>query len=191
MITLQGISASAGGRRLFEALDLRLGRERIAVVGPNGAGKSTLLQIMLGQRRPEHGIARAELSKIGSIEQGGRNWLLDESLRSHLLGLGVSSDDSAHLLVSHRFPLALAERPLRSLSPGERARAALIALFARSPTVEVLVLDEPTFSLDLVGLRALTQALKSWTGGLVVASHDRAFLDELGVDRTITLFKEL
>jgi ATPase subunit of ABC transporter with duplicated ATPase domains len=189
VLTLQGVSASASGRTLFEALDLRLGRERVAVVGPNGAGKTTLLEIMLGQRPPEHGTARATLSKIGWIEQGGRNWALDESLRSHLLGFGISSGDCARLLVSHRFPLALAERSLCSLSPGERARAALIALFARSPSVEVLVLDEPTFSLDLVGLRALTRALKLWPGGLVVASHDRAFLDELGVDRTISLVR--
>jgi len=191
VLALSGVSASAGGCKLFEGLGLRLGRDRVAVVGPNGSGKTTLLEIMLGQRKPEHGTARADLSKIGWIEQGGRNWLLDESLRLHLLGLGLSSDESAQLLVSHRFPLALAERPLRSLSPGERGRAALIALFARSPTVELLVLDEPTFSLDLVGLRALTQALKLWPGGLVVASHDRAFLEELGVQRTITLSKEL
>ena len=187
LLDLQGVSASAGDRTLFEGLDLRLGRERVAVVGPNGAGKTTLLQIMLAQRRPEHGRARTELSKIGWIDQGGRNWRLDESLCSLLLGLGISSDDAARLLVSHRFPLALAERPLDSLSPGERARAALIALFARTPSVELLILDEPTFGLDLVGLRALTRALRLWPGGLVVASHDRAFIHELGMERTIQL----
>lgn len=187
VLALHGVSQGVGGRRLFDALDLELGRQRVAVVGPNGAGKTTLLEIMLGQRRPELGTAHADLSRIGCIEQGGRNWLLDESLRQHLSDRGVSSDDSARLLVSHKFPLALAERPLRSLSPGERARAALIALFARSPTVEVLVLDEPTFSLDLVGLRALTQALQRWPGGLVVASHDRAFLQALRIDRSIEL----
>ena len=187
VLALQGVCASAGERTLFEGLDLRLGRQRVAVVGPNGAGKTTLLEMMLGQRRPQHGSARVELSKIGWIEQGGRNWLLAESLRSQLLGLGISSDEAARNLVSHRFPLALAERPLNSLSPGERTRAALIALFARSPTLELLILDEPTFSLDLVGLRALTQALRLWPGGLVVASHDHAFLAELDMDRTIQL----
>jgi ATPase subunit of ABC transporter with duplicated ATPase domains len=141
---------------------------------------------MVGQRTPEHGFARVDLSRLGWIEQGGKNWLLSESLRQLLSGL-LPADDAARLLVTQQFPLALAERSLRSLSPGERARAALIALFARSPAVEVLVLDEPTFSLDLVGLRALTRALKLWRGGLVVASHDRAFLEELGMDQTIAL----
>lgn len=187
VLALRGVSDSAGGRVLFDALELRLGRERVAVVGPNGAGKTTLLEVMLGRRRPARGSARAELSKIGCIEQGGRNWLLDESLRSYLLGLGLSSDESAQLLVTHKFPLALADRPLCSLSPGERTRAALLALFARRPAVELLILDEPTFSLDLVGLRAMTRALQRWPGGLVVASHDHAFLEALDIDRTILL----
>jgi ATPase subunit of ABC transporter with duplicated ATPase domains len=187
LLELHGVAHGVDGRQLFAGVELQLGRERIAVVGPNGAGKTTLLQIMLGQRRPQVGSARADLSKIGWIEQGGKNWMLDESLRSRLLDLGVSSDDSANLLVTHKFPLALADRALVSLSPGERARAALIALFARSPAVEILILDEPTFSLDIVGLRALTHALQRWPGGLVVASHDRGFLRELGMDRTIVL----
>jgi ATPase subunit of ABC transporter with duplicated ATPase domains len=184
---LRGVGARVGDRILFEGVELELGRQRVAVVGPNGAGKTTLLEIMVGQRMPEHGLARADLSRLGWIEQGGKNWLLSESLRQLLSGLGLPADDAARLLVTQQFPLALAERPLRSLSPGERARAALITLFARSPAVEVLVLDEPTFSLDLVGLRALTRALKLWRGGLVVASHDRAFLEELAMDQTIAL----
>jgi ATPase subunit of ABC transporter with duplicated ATPase domains len=78
---------------------------------------------------------------------------------------------------------------MRSLSPGERVRAALIGLFQRSPAVELLVLDEPTYSLDLVGQQAITRALRAWPGGLVVASHDRAFLQEIGVHDTIELGK--
>ena len=98
-----------------------------------------------------------------------------------------AAEDLAKILVAHKFPLALAERPLRSLSPGERARAALICLFRRRPAVELLVLDEPTYSLDLVGQRAMTSALRAWRGGLVVASHDRAFLSAIGTDAVIDL----
>jgi len=185
--TLRDVSAHAAGRALFAGLDLTLNRDRVALVGPNGAGKTTLLEILTQGRRPDRGVARADLSRIGYIAQGGSNWLLDCSLREHLRELSISEADSARHLVSHRFPLALAERPLRSLSPGERARAALIALFARPKPVELLILDEPTFSLDLVGLRALEAGLRRWPGGLVVASHDREFLGEIGIERTIEL----
>ena len=187
LLTLRGVGASVGARRLFESLELRLGRERVAVVGPNGAGKSTLLEVMLGRRRPSAGCAERKLVKIGYIEQGGANWLLEESLLTQLNLSGVSPEACAQLLIGHKFPLALGQRPLRTLSPGERARAALICLFARTPAPELLILDEPTFSLDLLGQRALTQALRAWPGGLVLASHDRAFLLEVGVGRTIQL----
>jgi ATPase subunit of ABC transporter with duplicated ATPase domains len=187
LVTLRGVSAKTHDRVLFSDLDLSVNRERVAVVGPNGAGKTTLLEILTQERRPDTGSAQADLSRIGYIAQGGSNWLLDCSLREYLSDLSISNADAARILVTHRFPLALAERPLRSLSPGERSRAALIALFSRPKAMELLVLDEPTFSLDLVGLRALREALRVWPGGLVVASHDREFLSELGIDQTLTL----
>lgn len=189
IVVLQGVTVETAGRVLFGPLDLQVGRQRIAVVGPNGAGKTTLLDVMVGQRFPTRGKAFRDLAKIGVIAQGGSNWLLDESLLEYLSFLTVyrDKDEIAEMLVAHRFPFALAERPLRSLSPGERARAALIALFQRSPSVELLVLDEPTYSLDLVGQRAMTEALRAWPGGLVVASHDREFLTAIGINETILL----
>ena len=144
---------------------------RLAVIGPNGAGKTTLLQSMLDGS-----------GRIGSIAQGGSDWMLEESLLQLLC-------DAPERLVAHKFPLALAQRPLRSLSPGERVRAALICLFQRTPALELLILDEPTYSLDLLGKRALTAALKAWPGGLVVASHDLDFLSEIGMEKWHTLPK--
>jgi ATPase subunit of ABC transporter with duplicated ATPase domains len=187
VLTLGNVTARGGPRLLFEGVDLSVRRDRLAVVGPNGAGKTTLLEIMVGERRPDQGTTQVDLTRVGFIAQGGRNWQLDESLQEHLLGAGLSTEEVARALVAHRFPLALAERPLVSLSPGERTRAALIAILARAPAVELLILDEPTLGLDLVGQRALTQALGAWPGGFVVASHDRAFLGQLRVDRTLEL----
>lgn len=189
LVVLQGATVHAGGRSLFAPLDLRVGRQRMAVVGPNASGKTTLLEVMLGRRSPTEGKAYRDLARIGSIAQGGTDWLLEESLLSYLALQTIhrTEDELARSLVAHRFPLALAKRPLRSLSPGERARAALIALFHRTPSVELLVLDEPTFSLDLVGQRAMTEALCAWPGGLVVASHDRDFLHAIGVETVIEL----
>ena len=66
-------------------------------------------------------------------------------------------------------------------------RAALICIFQHSPAVELLILDEPTYSLDLVGQRALAHALRVWPGGLVVASHDLAFLSVIGIDNYLEL----
>jgi ATPase subunit of ABC transporter with duplicated ATPase domains len=189
VLALRGVSARTEQRLLFESLDLTLGRERVALTGPNGAGKTTLLQLALGSRAPLTGWAWRDLSRIGSIGQGAADWLRDESLVALLRSEqpGASQEEIAQQLVAHKFPLALAERPLRSLSPGERTRAALICLLHRSPAVELLVLDEPTFSLDLVGQRALASALSAWPGGLLVASHDRSFLAAINANQVLEL----
>lgn len=189
VLALRGVASKAGERWLFRALDLNLGRQRVALTGPNGAGKTTLLEIALGTRPPSAGAVVRDLARIGSIAQGAADWLLDDSLLELLRvnSVEASAEPLAQMLVAHKFPLGLAERPLRSLSPGERTRAALICLFQRSPAVELLVLDEPTFSLDLLGQRALTNALRAWHGGLLVASHDRAFLAAIGATTVLEL----
>ncbi len=186
-LVLRCVSARSPSRVLFESLDLQLGRQRVAVVGPNGSGKTTLLEIALGRRSASGGSASRDPSKIGCIDQGGAQWMLEESLLDYLTWRSAPEQDAAQLIVAHQFPLALAERPLCSLSPGERARAALICVFGSSPAPEVLVLDEPTFGLDLVGQSALTRALCAWPGGLLIASHDAEFLGQLRIERMIRL----
>lgn len=185
-LVLEDVGAEVGGRLLFEGLDLRIGRHRLGVVGANGAGKTTLLEIMRGERPPARGRVRRDLRSLGVIAQGGNDWRLEESLVEYLADRGQAPSVVAEILVGHRFPLALAERPLRSLSPGERVRAALICLF-QQPGMRLLILDEPAYCLDLVGRRALTEALRAWTGGLVVASHHRSFLEEIGVEGMLKL----
>jgi len=186
-LVLRGVPAGSG--RYPSGISLELARQRVALVGPNGAGKTTLVEVMLGHRAPGAGSVLRDSRKLGSIRQGAADWMLDDSLLARLGEQEPTATEQqlAERLVAHKFPLALAERPLCSLSPGERTRAALICLFSRVPAVEVLLLDEPTYSLDLVGQRALVAALCAWPGGLVVASHDRSFIDAIGVDRVIDL----
>lgn len=189
VVLLTGVSAWAGGRALFERLDLALNRERVAVIGRNGAGKTTLLDIVAGRRAPDAGTAAIQGSRIGRIAQGGTDWLRDESLAELLTWEGsvATMTELWDILSGHGFPPALARRPLKSLSPGERVRAALIVLFRRPAPPEVLVLDEPTYCLDLTGRADLIRALNAWGGGLIVASHDRRFLEALRLGETIRL----
>lgn len=186
VIEASGISSTRDGRTLFRDVSLTLRRERIAVTGLNGAGKTTLLQVLTGDRRPDSGGLRVARERLGVIEQGGANWMLDQSLVSYL-GRFLEPESIGERLIAQKFPLALAERPLRTLSHGERVRAALLALLSHHPSVEVLVLDEPSYSLDLLGQRALREVLRAWPGGLVVASHNSDFLAALGVERTLSL----
>ena len=73
------------------------------------------------------------------------------------------------------------------MSGGERFRATLAALLLAEPPPQLLMLDEPTNNLDLASVAQLTEALASYNGALVVASHDLPFLREIGITRWIQL----
>ncbi|MCJ8269881.1 MAG: ATP-binding cassette domain-containing protein, partial [Psychrosphaera sp.] len=180
---------NVGKAGLFSDLTLKIKRERIAVVGPNGSGKSTLLNIVMQNIAADEGSVAIVRDKVGYIAQGGSNWMLAQSLVEHMLHLSqdMTPQRVMELLIAFKFPLALAERDMSSLTPGERTRAALLCLMVKQPYVECLVLDEPSNGLDFLAAKALQQSLKAWTGGFIIAGHDQQFFEQIGVDRVIGL----
>ena len=182
-LTLGNILYSIKNRSLFKDLNLSISNDKVAICGANGTGKTTLLKLMVGSIKPLKGRVLRDQQQIAYISQGAANWFLEDSLLQCLSFQNgeKSPEDLAELIISHKFPLALAQRPLKSLSPGERLRAALICIFQQDPVKRLLILDEPTYSLDLIGQRALKSILKAWKGGLVITSHDAEFLEEIEV----------
>ncbi|WP_416447373.1 ATP-binding cassette domain-containing protein [Leucobacter sp. HNU] len=84
-------------------------------------------------------------------------------------------------------PGAAADRPVASLSGGERFRVALARLLFQDPPAQLLILDEPTNNLDTASVDHLAQALDAYRGALIVVSHDDGFLSRLGIDVTLEL----
>ncbi|MFE1793307.1 AAA family ATPase, partial [Streptomyces sp. NPDC059525] len=80
-----------------------------------------------------------------------------------------------------------ADRAAGTLSGGERFRAALAALLLAEPAPQLLMLDEPTNSLDLASVRRLGESLEAYEGALIVASHDVPFLESVGITRWLLL----
>ena len=159
--------------------------ERIGITGPNGAGKSTLLRLLLGRQQPDEGRAslganvaigeidqaRAEFSGPGRLvdrfEQRVPTWPTAD-VRTLLAKFGLRAD---HV-----------ERAVDDLSPGERTRAGLALLQACG--TNVLVLDEPTNHLDLAAIEQLEEALETYTGALLLVTHDRRMLQNVRLDRS-------
>jgi ATPase subunit of ABC transporter with duplicated ATPase domains len=202
-LVLESISlVTPDGRPLFDGLTLAFARERTGLVGCNGCGKSTLLRLIAGEIEPASGslqrigsIGRlaqladisltvaqalgveAELARLQRLERGEgslddaaeADWTLEQRLQTALTETGLAS-----------LPL---ERPIASLSGGERTRVALARLVIEAP--DLLLLDEPTNNLDTDGRQAVAQLLERWQGGILVASHDRALLERL--DRIVEL----
>ncbi len=185
VVELRDAVVARGGFSLGP-LDLELhSGERLAVVGRNGSGKSTLLQALLGALPLQRGERRTGPAVVfGELDQA-RSTFSGELLRDFTTASGLPATDARTLLAKFALGADDVSRPAEALSPGERTRAALALLVARG--VNCLVLDEPTNHLDLEAIEELERALRGYAGCLVVVTHDRRFLEQLGVTRTIEL----
>ncbi|MGW4233195.1 ABC-F family ATP-binding cassette domain-containing protein [Streptomyces sp. NPDC004980] len=167
--------------------DLR-GPERIALVGRNGSGKTTLLRTIAGELAPVSGEAALQVP-AGFLPQ--RLDVLDDGLSLVDNVARFAPDATANRirakLAHFLFKGAKADQLAGTLSGGERFRATLAALLLADPAPRLLMLDEPTNSLDLSGVHRLTEALEAFEGALVVASHDVPFLESLGITRWLLL----
>ncbi len=192
MLTIANISKSYGPRTLFAEVSLNIARtDRLGLVGANGAGKSTLFNIILGKDQPDEGLIEWERgANFGFLPQesapagdetilqiatsGGKlependdDWDIDYTLEPRakkiLAGLGFREGD--------------ADKLAKTFSGGWVMRAHLARLLVSEPTL--LLLDEPTNHLDLEALLWFQDYLTRYPGGLVVISHDRAFLNAL------------
>ncbi|QGU06939.1 putative ABC transporter ATP-binding protein YjjK [Corynebacterium occultum] len=158
--------------------------ERISITGPNGAGKSTLLRALLGRLTPVAGNASLGASvQIGEIDQA-RTLLAGEGpliqTFSELLS-ELTGEETRTLLAKFGLNSDHVNRTIEELSPGERTRAGMAVLQARG--TNLLVLDEPTNHLDLPAIEQLEEALESYTGTLLLVTHDRRMLATVRTDR--------
>jgi len=164
--------------------------ERIAILGPNGSGKTTLLGALLGAlplTEGEQWIGPGVV--VGEVDQTRQHFTGGEPLlRVFEAAIGAGRTTTAarrSLLAKFGLGPGHVDRPVASLSPGERTRAVFATLMARG--VNCLVLDEPTNHLDLPAIEQLEEALDTWVGTLLLVSHDRRLLEAVRVDRAVLL----
>ncbi|CCE61313.1 hypothetical protein TPHA_0A02310 [Tetrapisispora phaffii CBS 4417] len=161
-------------------LDIQMD-SRIALVGANGCGKTTLLKVMMEQLRPVKGyVSRNGRLRIGyftqhhvdsmDLDKSAVDWMstafpgkTDEEYRRHLGAFGITG--------------SLSLQKIQLLSGGQKSRVAFAALCLENP--HILVLDEPSNHLDTAGIDALVDALKNFTGGVLMVSHDISVIDSV------------
>jgi ATPase subunit of ABC transporter with duplicated ATPase domains len=160
--------------------------DRVAITGANGSGKTTLLGALLGRIPLDEGhTALGPSVVVGEIDQARAEFTggqpLIDAFRTAVPGLEPA--EVRALLAKFGLRADHVLRPVDSLSPGERTRAALAVLQARG--VNLLVLDEPTNHLDLPAIEQLESALESYSGTLLLVTHDRRMLEAVTTTRRL------
>ena len=180
LLKLEQVDLGYGGQTVLHQITLSLeSGARLGLLGVNGSGKSTLIKALSGSLKPQSGqIIRADKLKIGYFAQHQLDTLrADQSPLWHIQRLSpeAKEQDIRNFLGGFDFAGDTAIQPITGFSGGEKARLALAVIVWQQPNL--LLLDEPTNHLDLDMRHALTVALQSFQGALIVVSHDRSLLE--------------
>ena len=178
ILRLEGVAVGYDGPPVLRGLDLRIDQDdRIALLGRNGEGKSTLSKLLAGKLAGSGNLTRAAKLRVGYFAQHQVDELeLDETplqhlqrerpheapprLRARLAGFGLMAEQ--------------AETVVAKLSGGQKARLSLLLATLDAP--HMLILDEPTNHLDIESREALVEALTTYTGAVILVSHDMHLL---------------
>ncbi len=183
LIEANQLAKAYGPSKLFSEVDLLVTpQSRLALLGDNGCGKSTLIRILLGQEAPDNGhVRRAEGLQFAYFEQSRQSLRPELSVLKNVCPEGEYvhvQGEALHVrsyLDRFHFGGDKAEMPVSRLSGGEQARLRLAQLMMQS--AQILILDEPTNDLDAETLELLEESLRSFSGAVILVTHDRYFMD--------------
>ena len=182
LLTVENLHKNYGMKPLLSGVSLYLSAgERIGLIGVNGTGKSTLLKILAGVEEPDSGrVTRDPNVQISYLPQvpvmDDDLTVLEQVFAGHPAEFRALNEYEAKSILS-RLGISDFDQRIGSLSGGQRKRVALATVFVHP--ADVLILDEPTNHLDAEMVAWLEQKLARFTGGLVMVTHDRYFLENV------------
>ncbi len=188
LLGAQNLSLSYPTKQVFDSVTLGISDgDRVGVVGRNGDGKSSLLGLLTGRLTPDSGqVTHRNGLRVGELTQRDElegNDSVGQAIVGDVEEYVWASDPRIRDVITGLVPDLDWEKPVSELSGGQRRRVALARLLVGD--WDVIALDEPTNHLDIEGVSWLARHLKNrWprnTGGLLVVTHDRWFLDEIAL----------
>jgi len=184
-----GLSKSYGSLEIFAAVDLAIDRgSKVVIIGLNGAGKTTLLRILAGVDKADTGVIEPGHGlKIGYYAQEHETLDVSKTVLENMQSAAPHLGDveARKVLGSFLFTGADVGKKAGVLSGGEKTRLALASLVVSS--ANVLLLDEPTNNLDPASRKEILGALASFTGAVVLVSHDEGAVLALNPERVLIL----
>jgi ATPase subunit of ABC transporter with duplicated ATPase domains len=171
------------------SLEIRSG-DRLIIDGDNGCGKTTLIKLILGELSP--GTGSIELANLNGV-------YIDQDytlIKDHYSIYEQAEQYNDGSMPEHEIKIRLSRflfdrstwsKPCSSLSGGEKMRLAICCLMIRQHAPDLFALDEPTNNLDIPNIEILTSAIGNYKGTLIVISHDKKFLEDIGINRKIQI----
>ncbi len=181
VLTIKELSKAFGSHNLFSSLDMDIKRgERVSLIGGNGTGKTTILKI-INRVVPKDGgtVTLGSRVRIGYYDQEHQVLSLHKTIFEEISDAypDMNNTKIRNVLAAFLFTGEDVFKKIGDLSGGERGRVSLAKLML-SPA-NFLILDEPTNHLDIQSKEILEEALKSYTGTVLVVSHDRYFINSV------------
>ncbi|GGG57847.1 ribosomal protection-like ABC-F family protein [Epilithonimonas arachidiradicis] len=167
-----------------------LSGERVAIKGDNGSGKTSLIKLILGEIKPNFGEIYLSEKKTIYIDQ-------EYSLIKNELSVYEQAQQfNLKNLEGHEVKTILArflfwkndwDKKCEFLSGGEKMKLLLCCLSIQNILPDMIIMDEPTNNLDIQNIEILTSAINDYQGTLIVVSHDNRFLEDININKTISL----
>lgn len=182
LLTAEHINKDYGTKKLLDDVSVFLGEhDKMGIVGVNGAGKSTLLKILTGIEFADAGnvsiLGGARLSYLAQNPQmDDNNTVLEQVFSGVPLDYRKNNEFEGRAMLT-RLDIMDHDAKIGTLSGGQKKRVALAAAFMRPS--DILVLDEPTNHLDSDTVIWLEDRLKKYSGGIIMVTHDRYFLENV------------
>lgn len=187
ILGVKNISKSYDGKLILNGITFTVtGNQHVWLSGANGSGKTTLLNILVGKIEPDSGAVDVGNGiKIGYFSQEATQLDINKTGIEELRLTGMPEADCFKYAMNlHLEPNDL-RKPISQLSRGQIAKLEFVKLLIGQN--QILILDEPTNHLEVETREEIEEALKDYQGAILVVSHDRYFLGEVGIDRTIEI----
>jgi len=190
MLRVKEVEKSYEEKKVHKGLSFEVrGKDHVLLSGANGSGKSTILKMVVGEKSPDTGdVEIGENVTVGYFAQEHDTLDPEKTVLQEFESTERLIDprkSPRKILGSFLFKDATIAKRVGSLSFGERVRLTFAKLTQQKN--ELLLLDEPTNHLDIPSREAIEDALIEYQGAVLVVSHDRYFLDRIGVDREIAI----